>query len=176
MNGSIRDWDKLVRQAYQHLAPGGYLEMCETVSPVRSDDRSLPEDSALYKWSMLLHEGAAKFGSPLDAAEKHKQRMIDAGFQNVVQVEGKWPTNEWPRDAKYKEVGKRNHVIQIPFNERSNFWIGLWSYESIIEGLQPATMMLFTQALGWSTEQVEVFLVDVRKDLKNRKIHGYYPV
>jgi hypothetical protein len=33
-------------------------------------------------------------------------------------------------------------------------------------------MRIFTNVLGWSREQIEVFLIDVRKDLKNRKIHG----
>jgi len=36
--------------------------------------------------------------------------------------------------------------------------------------------MLFTNILGWSVEEVEVFLVDVRKDVKSRSIHAYWPV
>jgi hypothetical protein len=35
--------------------------------------------------------------------------------------------------------------------------------------------MLFTNVLGWSAAEVETFLVDVRKDLKNRNTHGYWP-
>jgi hypothetical protein len=34
-------------------------------------------------------------------------------------------------------------------------------------------MKLFTNILGWSTEQVQAFLADVRNDLKNPFIHGY---
>lgn len=33
-------------------------------------------------------------------------------------------------------------------------------------------MRLFTNVLGWTREEVEVFLVDVRKDLKNPQIHA----
>ena len=36
------------------------------------------------------------------------------------------------------------------------------------------SLMLFTNALGWSAEEVEVFLIDVRKDLRNRQLHGYW--
>jgi hypothetical protein len=37
-------------------------------------------------------------------------------------------------------------------------------------------MMLFTNVLGWSAAEVDVFLVNVRKDLRNRGIHAYWPV
>lgn len=37
-------------------------------------------------------------------------------------------------------------------------------------------MFLFTNVLAWSPDAVEVFLVDVRKDLKNKNIHAYFPV
>jgi hypothetical protein len=36
--------------------------------------------------------------------------------------------------------------------------------------------MLFTNVLGWSAADVEAFLVGVRKDLRNRNIHAYWPV
>lgn len=34
-------------------------------------------------------------------------------------------------------------------------------------------MALFTRVLGWKKPEVEVFLVDVRRDMKNTKIHAY---
>ncbi len=55
-------------------------------------------------------------------------------------------------------------------------YLGSWSYYNLLEGLQGASMMLFTKALGWSPEAVDVFLVDVRKELKDRNIHAYFPV
>ncbi|KAG5787625.1 hypothetical protein H9Q69_013315, partial [Fusarium xylarioides] len=30
--------------------------------------------------------------------------------------------------------------------------------------------------LGWSKPQLDVFLTDVRKDLKNPSIHAYWPI
>ena len=35
-------------------------------------------------------------------------------------------------------------------------------------------MALFTRILGWKKEEVDVFLVDVRKDMKNPKFHAYW--
>jgi hypothetical protein len=32
--------------------------------------------------------------------------MIAAGFEDVVEIQYKWPLNKWPRDKKYKELGE----------------------------------------------------------------------
>jgi hypothetical protein len=37
-------------------------------------------------------------------------------------------------------------------------------------------MAMFTRVLGWQPEEVQSFLVDVRKDLKNKSIHSYVTV
>ena len=35
-------------------------------------------------------------------------------------------------------------------------------------------MAIFTRVLGWTKEETDVFLVDVRKDMKNTKYHAYW--
>ena len=72
-----------------------------------SDDGSLKDDSALKKWSTLLVEATDNLGASLRSPRDYKQQLADAGYQNIVQVEYKWPTNTWPKDAKYKEIGRR---------------------------------------------------------------------
>jgi hypothetical protein len=42
------------------------------------------------------------------------------------------------------------------------------------EGPEGLSLMLFTRALKWTPEQVQLFLMDVRKDVKNPNIHSYY--
>jgi hypothetical protein len=54
--------------------------------------------------------------------------------------------------------------------------IGAWQAENFTSGLSGLSMALFTRALGWTAEELEVFLVDVRKSMKDTKIHGYYPM
>ena len=53
---------------------------------------------------------------------------------------------------------------------------GLWAHENISAGLQGLSLALFTRGLGWSTESLEVFLADVRKDMRNPRIHSYWPM
>ena len=37
------------------------------------------------------------------------------------------------------------------------------------------SLALFINVLGWSYEQVQVFLVEVRRELNDRKVHAYWP-
>ena len=52
----------------------------------------------------------------------------------------------------------------------------MWSEHNFCGGLYGLSVALFTRALGWSAEELEVFLVGVRKDLRNRQIHAYWPM
>ncbi|TEA17087.1 putative methyltransferase tdiE [Colletotrichum sidae] len=43
-------------------------------------------------------------------------------------------------------------------------------------GIEGFSMAPFTRALNWSPQEVNVFLVDVRKDINDRGIHAYWPM
>lgn len=48
--------------------------------------------------------------------------------------------------------------------------------ENTTEALAALSLALFTRVLGWDRVAVEVFLVDVRKDMRDRMKHAYWPV
>jgi hypothetical protein len=52
--------------------------------------------------------------------------------------------------------------------------MGAYNLYQRLENLEGLTLALFTRFLGWSREEVFVFLTDVRKDLKNPRIHACY--
>lgn len=131
------------------------MELCDGVFPLLTDDESYPPDSALKRWGELIITAAAKLGRSADSALHYKSQMEEAGFKNVVQKVYKWPTNGWPKDKKMKELG-------------------VWNYANMGESVSGISMALFTRALGWSVEELEVFLVDVRKEIKSTKIHAYW--
>lgn len=105
MTGSIRDWPRFVAQSFQHLAPGGYLELADP-RLLTCDDETFPDDCPLSQWNRYFAEAGQKLGAEFDTAKGYKQQLIDAGFQNVVQVEYKWPINPWPMDHRHKEIGE----------------------------------------------------------------------
>jgi hypothetical protein len=55
----------------------------------------------------------------------------------------------------------------------ANVGTGLWNNENLVGGLSGLSMALFTRVHNWSTQELEAFLVDVRKDMKNTRIHSY---
>lgn len=66
----------------------------------------MPDDSALKQWSTLASEAFRHNGRPLDTVLHYEQQLADAGFVNVNVVREKWPTNHWPKNKKYKQLGK----------------------------------------------------------------------
>jgi hypothetical protein len=52
----------------------------------------------------------------------------------------------------------------------------MWTHENIAKSVYGLTAALFTRALGWTIQEVEVFLVDVRKEMSDTKIHAWVPM
>jgi hypothetical protein len=59
--GSINNWVHLYRQAYDHLKPGGWIEMQEYEGVVTSDDDpELKSCPSLGHWQRLVDEATTK--------------------------------------------------------------------------------------------------------------------
>ncbi|KAM0542837.1 hypothetical protein ACHAPJ_012617 [Fusarium lateritium] len=157
MNFSVQDWKSYLKKIYENLSPGGYVELQDVDVIMGSDDGTLTEDTTLYKWCRLLDEAAIKFDRFFERTTKFKDLLEEVGFVDVVETRFKWPTNGWPKDKKYKELG-------------------LWNKANASSALEALTMAPFTRGLGWSREEVEVFLAQLRKDWNNPKIHAYWPI
>jgi len=106
MTGSIADWPHFFKQCYNNLAPGGYLEQFEITFPTMVDDDSWPKPkSALQDWGNLIVEAASKLGRQASVVGMFSEQLREAGFENVMLIPFKWPTNKWPKDPKMKELG-----------------------------------------------------------------------
>lgn len=81
------------------------MELQDITFPVECDDGSMKPDAAVKKWSDTMLEATAAIHRFADSPKRYKQQMTDAGFINVHEVVYKWPTNPWPKDPKYKELG-----------------------------------------------------------------------
>lgn len=83
MSGAIKDVPRLLRQAYDHLNPGGWIEWQDFETYPKTDDGSFPTDSALQRWFDDLNQASVKFGKPLNIAPTLKSAMEQAGFTKV---------------------------------------------------------------------------------------------
>ncbi|EWZ29091.1 hypothetical protein FOZG_17197 [Fusarium oxysporum Fo47] len=157
MNMSIQNWEDYLRKIFDNLAPGGYVELQDIDAFMESDDGTLTEAHALSKWCKLLREAAVKLGRPYIPTKDLKGIMDKVGFTSIVETRFKWPSNRWPKDKKYKELGAWN-------NENTNL---------VLESI---TLSPLTRGLDWTMEEVNVLLVDVRKELNDPNIHAYWPI
>jgi len=148
----FKDPRHVLEQAFKCLAPGGYLEWQDADFPMRAVDDTLA-GTALWEWNMAIVDGAAKAGRPWTNTKKYKGWMEEIGFVDVREELLYWPVNTWPRDPHLKKLG-------------------LWFQHDLLEGLN-STRAVLTRGLGWSNEEVEAFLIDVRKDIKDRNEHAY---
>jgi hypothetical protein len=103
---------------FSNLNPGGYIEICDSLSPLKSDDGTLKEDSALLRWNQLLVQASDKLGPSLESAHHYESQLKEAGFEDVTKIEFKWPLNSWPRDARYKELGNRS--LPLVFSDNAH--------------------------------------------------------
>ncbi|CAG1977957.1 unnamed protein product [Fusarium graminearum] len=157
MNFSVQNWKSYLTKIYENLTPGGYVELQDVDVIMGSDDGTLKPDTTMYKWCQLLDEAAGTFNRSFERTTNFKTLLQGIGFVEVVETRYKWPTNGWPRDKKYKELGH-------------------WNNANASSALEALTMAPFTRGLGWSREEVESFLVALKIDWNNPKIHAYWPI
>jgi len=143
--------------ATSHISPGGYFEIQDFSYPARCDDNTMTPDSAIVEWCNLTLKAAATAGRPLFPTSEYKNYLRDAGFEDIVETVHLWPTNRWPKDPRHKDIGS-------------------WCLANLEGGLEGITTAHFTRALGWTVPEVLALCARVRKELRDPKIHVYFPM
>ncbi len=64
------------------------------------------------------------------------------------------PIGPWAKNKRYKEIGRYY---------RAQF----------LEAVEPFSLALYTRVLGYSYEQTQVIMANVRNDLSNPRLHLY---
>ncbi|KAG4422100.1 hypothetical protein IFR04_004727 [Cadophora malorum] len=152
----IRDFPRLIKQCYKHLKPGGWLEFQNINGTIHCDDGTMPETSQFKEYDRLLRAAATAFGTPLEDPIHYKKWFEEAGFEGVTETIFKMPTCPWAKDPRLRLVGA-------------------FEQENLTSNLEGISTRVFQKGLGWSVEESTVFFAGVRKDIKNRKQHAYYP-
>src|SRR5438552_18509023 len=137
------------------LKPGGYVELIEFHVIPTSPDDTLPNPSLINQFYEVMNEAANKIGLDFDIASKFKGLLEDAGYEDVTEVAFDLPIGSWTKDRRLKEIGAFNRV-------------------QICEGLQGMAMGLLTKINKWTTNQVESFIGDVRREIQDRYVHSQW--
>ncbi|KUJ15270.1 S-adenosyl-L-methionine-dependent methyltransferase [Mollisia scopiformis] len=147
---AIKDFPALIRRAYSHIKPGGFLEFQEMEPFPYSDDSSLLPTSPLLKYYTSIHLGLKNLGVDLERSRDELTKLSSYNFINTQHEILKIPIGTWSETKMMKTVGMYGRV-------------------GIIEGLQAMALGPLCKGLGWSKEDVVTMCEDVKKYLSERK-------
>ncbi|GAW21143.1 hypothetical protein ANO14919_106600 [Xylariales sp. No.14919] len=163
-----RDWDfvhlrnmipilknpvQLLKNAYENLKPGAWIELQDVDGMVHCDDGTLPPDWPILVFTNIMVEAFAKFGTKSHAAVFGGQYLAEAGFVNIQHNSIKLPYGTWPRDKTMR-------------------LIGLY-YRTAAEQFLPAMGAVHMPMLGWQPEEIEAFFASCRDAMRDPNVHAY---
>ncbi|KAM0264890.1 hypothetical protein ACHAQJ_000406 [Trichoderma viride] len=149
----LKDLDKLINNSYSHLREGGWLEITDYCSFIRCDDGTMPENHPPAQVAMMMYQALLKYGMNAYAINELEDKYKKAGFKNIQCRVMKAPIGTWPKDPKQREIGNL-------FRESITELVGALSAKPL-------------KTLGWDDTALEVFLVEARKALWDKKVHCY---
>ncbi|PHH83073.1 hypothetical protein CDD83_3067 [Cordyceps sp. RAO-2017] len=157
--GSIGDWAALYRQAFRSLVPGGWIENFEFNITLYSDSPEVRDnpDHIFKRWSRVFLEAFDRIGKTARIGLSGNMRylMEQAGFVDVVERSYQVPSGGWSSDVKLKQVG----IYNLAFLE---------------ESLEGFALFMLKEIMGWEYVEVQMFVLEMRKAVRNLKLRPYY--
>ncbi|KAI4116660.1 MAG: hypothetical protein LQ345_002958 [Seirophora villosa] len=145
MGNAIHDWPKLHRQCFENTKPGGWAEFIDLDLTWISPDGSMKDTHASKKFNSEFIRISRETNVESCPGLYLEGWMKDAGFQGVHAEKFVLPVGTWPKDR---------HLI--------------------MQGLEAFTYALFTRCLGYSKAEVEVICANIRKEIKDPKLHSMF--
>lgn len=159
---AVKDWPRLFDSALEHMKPGGWMELQEIhhyPHNARTGEAIKPCDHPIAQYWTYINEGLAALGVDFPAAAGGKLaiKMQAAGFVNVTERIFHVPLGTWPKNQVLKTVGL--------------YWRTILN-----DGIQAIALGPMSRGMGWSREQIEVFLVSVRRAYSDNTALLYMPM
>ncbi|KAJ5392644.1 hypothetical protein N7509_008134 [Penicillium cosmopolitanum] len=141
--GCLDDWTAFLRRCYDHLRPGGRIEVADCYPHLECDDDTWSNDSYLRTWQTEYHRITGVQGRLWDLSTCLKELVSEAGFENVELSEFRVPMGSWAKDPKLKEIGR-------------------YFRAQFIDGaVESYSLALFTRFGNWTSAEVQVLLARV---------------
>ncbi|KAI1379690.1 S-adenosyl-L-methionine-dependent methyltransferase [Hypoxylon crocopeplum] len=156
---AIKDWEGLLRTSHEHLKPGGWMELQEIHHFPMSSNNSLTRDHPVAQYWKYVDEGLESLGVNFRFSDEGRiaTLMRQCGYVNVTQRVFHIPIGTWPKNKTLKSVGL--------------YWKTI-----LLDGIQAIALGPMTRGLHWRREQVETFLVSVRRGYHDNSMLLYMPL
>jgi SAM-dependent methyltransferase len=137
------------KSAFDALRPGGYLELQDVQFPfLGAGDKW--NGSAYQRWVRLLEAATKALGKNWGRVPLYKTYLEEIGFVDVVERRFDLPFGPWAKGENNKNLG-------------------LWGRANMLQALGALSMAVLTRGLVMTAAEIELLLVNVRKDLKKSK-------
>ncbi|KAL4917942.1 S-adenosyl-L-methionine-dependent methyltransferase [Aspergillus aurantiobrunneus] len=144
--GAFSDWSSIYKQAFRHLAPGGYIEI--TDADPAADSVTFPDsgNSYLSIFASAMRSAAESTGHPRDLRHLLPTVLTAAGFVDVRVLERTIPVGLWPDEPREKTLGKMALI-------------------ALLEGLEAYSLRQLTATGNWTKEGVRDLCDKVKMEL-----------
>ncbi|UPL03148.1 hypothetical protein LCI18_014082 [Fusarium solani-melongenae] len=151
MQGAIDDWPKFYRQMFRFLKPGGWFQHLEPDIELGCDnpDVKVDKEHIFQRWAQLFYDAGNKLGRTFMFRDNSMDQWAsEAGFTEVTHRKFKIPYGGWAKDKKLKQLGKL-----------TGFYLDL--------SLDGFAVYPVGQILGWSFDEVQVLVAQMRAAVRN---------
>ena len=107
LTSGIHDWPALLSRCWDHLEPGGWLELLDVCHPFRAEDPAVDEASSDFiKWGLIAERCWAMNGLDYRVTTKHVERLRALGFTDIREEERRWPMGAWSESEQERRIGE----------------------------------------------------------------------
>ncbi|KAL1980063.1 hypothetical protein VTN96DRAFT_4682 [Rasamsonia emersonii] len=152
--GSVKDFPRLLKQAYKWTAPGGWVEFQDWDTNMYSEDGST-KGTSIEQYYRATIDGFTNAGYVASPGPRLEQWFREAGFQDIHVQKYRIPIGAWPKDKYYKTLGT-------------------WNLLQAETGFEAAALAVLTRHEKWSPEEVNVLVAKTRSDVRNPNIHPLF--
>lgn len=150
---AVRNWPRLMRQTYDTLKPGGYIQISGSYPLFTSDDGNLPPGTAYVEVGDIFFAMGDRISVSGHDPLKWKSQLIEAGYTEVVEsVED--THNPWPKEPRMKQIAAFELV----------------HFRDLIANIFARR---YTQVLGGDPKYFHVLMARVREEVLNKRMQSH---
>lgn len=171
----LKDIDGLLKNCYNHLQPGGWVEFSSFEGYPRCDDGTMPDDFPLIQFVVRLDQAMAKKGMNTRVVYEHEKQFKEAGFRNVQCNITKMPIGAWPKVCCNLEMTALPRMLTYISQDKTQRLIGGYYRETLMGWVNAmASGSKPIKSADMSDAELEVFMMSVRKSMVDLKVHSYF--